>query len=100
MPIRYLKITLLMCVSLQALFYAIQNIANLDQAYASLAYVMSNVDHVSYPNSAFPAITSPILIWMALTLVLIGEFGAGFLSIKGSWDLFIYSSHVIRLGEP
>ena len=74
---------------MQGLLYAIQNIANLDQAYASLAYVMSNADHLSYPNSAFQAITNPILIWMALTLVLIGEFGAGFLGTKGSWDLFI-----------
>lgn len=89
MTIRYLKIILLICVSLQALFYAIQNIANLDQAYASLAYVMSNADHISYPNSAFPAITNPILIWMALTLVLVGEFGAGFLGARGSWDLFV-----------
>jgi predicted small integral membrane protein len=88
MAIRYLKMILLICISLLGLLFAIQNLANLDQAYASLAYVMSNQDHVAYPNSAFPAITSPVLIWMALGAVLLGEFGAGFLSAKGSWDLF------------
>lgn len=88
MVIRYLKIVLLICVSLLGLLFAIQNLANLDQAYASLAYVMSNQDHVAYPNSAFPAITSPILIWAALGAVLTGEFGTGFLSAKGAWDLF------------
>jgi predicted small integral membrane protein len=89
MAIRYLKMILLICVSLQGLLYAIQNVANLDQAFASLAYVMSNQDHVAYPNSAFPAITSPLLIWIALGLVLIGEFGAGLLSAKGTWNLFV-----------
>ncbi len=88
MAIRYLKMVLLICVSLLGLLFAIQNLANLDQAYASLAYVMSHQDHVAYPNSAFPAITSPILIWMALGVVLLGEFGTGFLAAKGGWDLF------------
>jgi len=90
MAIRYLKIVLLICVSLLGLLFAIQNLANLEQAYASLAYVMSNQDHVAYPNSAFPAITSPLLIWAALGAVLTGEFGAGFLAAKGSWDLFAH----------
>ena len=88
MAIRYLKMILLICVSLLGLLFAIQNLANLDQAYATLAYVMSNQDHVAYPNSAFPAITSPILIWAALGAVLVGEFGTWFLAAKGSWDLF------------
>ena len=88
MAIRYLKMVLLLCVSFQVLLIGIQNFANLDQAYASVAYVTSNVDHVAYPNSAFPALTSPFLIWMALGAILIGEFGGGFLSLKGTWDLF------------
>jgi predicted small integral membrane protein len=53
-----------------------------------VAYVTSNADHVAYPNSAFPALTSPFLIWMALGAILIGEFGGGFLILKGTWDLF------------
>jgi predicted small integral membrane protein len=88
MAIRYLKMILLICVSLLGLLFAFQNLANLDQAYATLAYVMSNQDHVAYPNSAFPAITSPVLIWVALGAVLTGEFGTGFLCVKGAWDLF------------
>jgi len=88
MAIRYLKIVLLICVALQGLLYGIQNIANLDQAFAAVAYVLSNQDHAVYPNSAFPAVTHPVLLWMALVSVLIGEFGAGILGGKGAWDLF------------
>lgn len=88
MAIRYLKIVLLLCVALQALIYALQNIVNLEQAYGAVAYVMSNQDHVAYPGSIFPSITAPALIWLALVTVLIGEFGAGLLGLKGSWDLW------------
>ncbi len=74
MAIRYLKMVLLLCVSFQVLLIGIQNFANLDQAYALVAYVTSNADHVAYPNSSFPALTSPFLIWMALGAILIGSF--------------------------
>ena len=78
MAIRYLKMVLLLCVSFQVLLIGIQNFANLDQAYASVAYVASNADHVAYPNSAFPALTSPLLIWMALGQSLSVSLEAGF----------------------
>ena len=89
MALRSLKIILLLCVAMQGLFYAIQNIANLDQAFGAVAYVASNQGHEIYPNSAFPAVTNPILLWVALIAVLAGEFGAGFLGSKGAWDLFV-----------
>lgn len=83
MQIRILKIVLLLIISLQGIIYGAHNIANLEQAYGSLAYVMSHQDHVAYPNSAFPAITSPVLIWIGLIIVLIGEFGSGLLGLIG-----------------
>ncbi len=89
MAVRYLKIVLLLCVAMQGLLYAIQNIANLDQAFGAVAYVASNQGHDVYPNSAFPAVTNPILLWAALIAILAGEFAAGILGTKGARDLFV-----------
>lgn len=88
MSSRILKIVLVSFVSLGALLWAIQNIVNLESAYQSVAYVTSNVDHAAYPKSLGPAITSPILIWSALIIILIGEFGAGSLAAKGAYDMY------------
>ena len=85
---RHLKIVLVSFVSLGALLWAIQNVVNLDAAYQSVAYVTSNVDHDAYPKSVGPAITSPILIWTALVIILIGEFGTGLLAAKGAYDMY------------
>lgn len=88
MIIRNLKIVLVVLVSLQALLIAVQNVVNLDAAYQSVAYVVSNQDHTVYASSIGPAITNPILIWIALAIILIGEFSAGFLAAKGAFDLW------------
>lgn len=88
MSIRYLKIVLLLCVSFQALIYAIQNVANLEQAVGSFAYVMGGQDHVAYPNSVVPALTQPIFHWAALLIVLTGEFSAGLITGKGALNLW------------
>jgi predicted small integral membrane protein len=86
--LRILKSALVLIIGLHALFYALQNIANLSAAHAALGYVLSNTEHASYPNTLFFAVTDPILSWLALALVLIGEFAVGFFGIKGGWDLF------------
>jgi len=88
MAIRYLKIVLVLIISLLCLVYATQNIANLEQAYGAFAYVMSNADHVAYPATFLTAIQSPVLIWTTLTVVVFSEFMAGFLAGKGAWDLW------------
>lgn len=88
MSIRYLKIALLLCVSLQALIYAVQNIVNLEQAIGSFAYVMGGQDHVAYPNSIIPNLTHPGFLWAALLIVLTGEFSAGVLTGRGALDLW------------
>ncbi len=88
MNIRNLKIVLVAFVSLGAFLWAIQNIVNLESAYQSVAYVTSNVDHVAYPKSVGPAITSPLLIWSALVIILLGEFATGLLAAKGAYDMY------------
>lgn len=88
MAIRTLKTVLVAIVSLMALLWAVQNVTNLDAAYQTVAYVMSNVDHEAYASSFGPSITSPALIWLALAIILIGEFSVAFLAAKGTWDLW------------
>ena len=85
---RNLKIVLVAFVSLGALLWAIQNVVNLESAYQSVAYVTSNADHAAYPKSLGPAISSPVLIWSALMIILIGEFATGLLAAKGAFDLY------------
>ena len=88
MAIRILKIVFVASISLLCLFYAAQNIANLDACYQAFAYVLGAVDHNIYPDSIFPAIQSPVVIWLALFLVVALEFIAGILAAKGAWDLW------------
>lgn len=88
MAIRYLKIIFVAFISLLCLFYAAQNVANLDACYQAFAYVMGAVDHEVYPDSIFPVIQSPALTWLMLILVVALEFFAGLLAAKGAWDLW------------
>jgi len=88
MNIRLTKILLVDFIALTCLAYAIQNVVNLDMAYQSFAYVMGNVDHAVYASSFMPAITSPVLIWAALVVVVGLEFLAGLLAARGAWAMW------------
>lgn len=86
--LRILKILLVFAIGANGLFYALQNLANLDEAHAAVGYVMSNEGHEVYPDTMFFAVTNPVLHWVALWLVIVGEFAIGFFGIKGAWDMF------------
>lgn len=86
--LRILKVLLVLFIGLHALIYALQNVANLEEAHAALGYVLSNVEHKVYPSTMFFTVTSPILHWGALWIVILGEFAIGFFGIKGAWDMF------------
>lgn len=88
MFLRYLKIDFTIIIALLCLVYAGQNIANLEAAYQTFAYVMGNVDHAVYTSSFVPSITSPVLIWLALVTVVSLEFVAGLLAAKGALDMW------------
>ncbi len=88
MAIRNLKIVFVAIVSLMCLFYAAQNVANLDGCFQTFAYVLGAGDHQAYPHSILPAIHSPAAIWIALIAVVGLEFAAGLVSAKGVWDLW------------
>jgi len=86
--IRLLKTVIVLFVALVCIFYATQNVANLESMKGALSYVMSNQDHEVYVTSFGPAITNPYLVAFAVVIVLIGEFSAGLISLKGAWDMF------------
>ena len=88
MAIRYLKIVFVVFIALLCLFYGGQNVANLGACYETFAYVLGAADHQAYPDSFFPAIRTPALIWLTLALVVTFEFAAGLLATKGAWDLW------------
>lgn len=86
---RALKILLVLFIGLHGLIYALQNLANLDQAHAAIGYVLSNEGHELYPNSMFFAVTHPMIHWVALWIVILGEFAIGYFGFKGAWDMFV-----------
>lgn len=88
MAIRLLKVVLVVCVGLQALFYALQNIVNLEAAYAVVSAVLSMGNHEYYPHHFGPPVTISILVWAALWVIIIGELLAAVLCLKGSFDMF------------
>jgi predicted small integral membrane protein len=88
MYVRYLKISFVVFTALLCLIYAGQNIANLEACYQAFAYVMSNTEHAVYPASFGPSITSPVLIWLTLTMVVGFEILAGLLAARGAWDMW------------
>lgn len=88
MSIRYLKVVLVVAVALLCLAYAGHNVVNLPQALDAVAYTIGQQDHQVYPNSFVPALTHPVLVWIALGIILAGEFAAGLVAAKGALDLW------------
>ncbi len=86
--LRIIKAALVAIIGFHALIYALQNVANLEAAHGSLVYVMSGADNTAYPDTLFFTSDNPALAWLALTIVLIGEFATAFFGIKGGWELF------------
>jgi len=94
MAVRALKIILVALVGVMALFYALQNVVNLDAAHQVVAAVLSMQGHEYYPDAFGPPVTHPGLVWVALIVILAGEFAAGLVSLKGAFDL------LARIGAP
>lgn len=84
---RNLKAIFTGLLGLMALFYVLQNLVNLDQAYASLDYVLSQADHQAYPGNLLPALAPP-LTRIAAWIVFIGEFAAAGLCLYGAFAMW------------
>lgn len=85
---RILKSLLVLAIGLHALFYALQNIANIAEAHGALAYVVSGADHQAYPNTLFFHSSNTAFSWAAIVAVLVGEFSVAVFGLKGAWDLY------------
>ena len=86
--IRLLKIVLVTFVGLQGLFYAIQNIVNLNACYGAVSAVLTMANHTVYPAHFGPPVTAHALIWAAVWIIIAGELLVGILSLIGAFRLF------------
>lgn len=93
---RIVKALLVLFIGLHALIYALQNVANLNEAHAALGYVLSGADHEVYPRTSFFHVTSPAVHWAALALIIAGEAAIGFFGIKGAWDMIAARNGTIQ----
>lgn len=85
--IRIVKITLVVFVGLQGLFYFISNLVNWEYAQGAVAAVLSQADAPAYKNRIVPPITNPALIAFATAIIMTGELLVGLVSFKGAADL-------------
>ena len=86
--IRQIKILLAASAAAFCLFYAIQNIFNLGQAFWFVQTMVGMSGHEAYPASVIPPIESTAIIWIMLWIIIILEFAAGLLAGKGAIDMF------------
>jgi predicted small integral membrane protein len=86
--IRLIKTGIAVCVSLFCLFYAAQNLMNLQAAHGFVGLMASMADHVAYPNHFGPAITSPALVWIMLFIIIGGELLAGLFAARGALSMW------------
>lgn len=86
--LRYVKIALVAVVSLQALIFAAQNVANIEACFAAVSYALSMADHVAYPASFGPSIESAALTWVAVVIIIGMEITTGVVAGVGTWQLF------------
>jgi len=88
MIVRLIKVLLGAFVALFCLFYALQNIVNLQAGHGFVTYVSSMADHAAYPGHFGPPVTVSALIWAMFLIIVALEMLAGLLAAKGTWDLF------------
>ncbi|GAA4360989.1 DUF2165 family protein [Kangiella marina] len=88
MGIRYLKIVLVMFLSLLCLIYGLQNLANLDACFGAVSYVLGMSEHTYYANSWFPAVTNSSLVWICVFIIILAELTAGILLLIGAFTMF------------
>ena len=86
--IRLMKVVLVAFAAFFCLMYALQNLVNLQPAYGFVAAMVQMDGHAAYPSHAGPAISSPLLIWTMLWIIIVLEIAAGLLAAKGAVDLW------------
>ena len=94
--IRILKILLVIAVGLQAGFYAISNLFNLDAAFGAVGYVLSMADQTVYDTPVLPPISSPVLVGIALGVVIALEASIGLLCLAGAGRMWVQRKGTIE----
>lgn len=84
---RQLKVLFAALLGLMALVYAIQDLINLPQSYATFASVLGQADHPAFPKSLLPALGSP-LVEIAAWATILCEAATGVLLVLGAWRLW------------
>ena len=88
MVTRFLKAAFVFFIGVMALVYALQNIVNIKAAYAVVGAVLGMENHEYYASGLGPAITSSVLVWLAVATIIASEIAAGVLALMGSWKLW------------
>lgn len=86
--IRLIKTGIAVFIALFCLFYAAQNLMNLQAAHGFVGLMASMANHAAYPNHFGPAITSPALVWLMLFIIIAGEIFAGLLAARGAANMW------------
>lgn len=86
--IRYLKIMFAVIAAIMCLAYAMQNLANTNAAHQAIMYVISGADHKIYTETFAFYFTSPTIGWVAVILIFGFEIMAGFLLLKGAYEMW------------
>lgn len=89
MALKWIKILLTLALSCLCLFYALQNMVNLDAVHGVMSAVMGMEGHDYYPRTFAFAISQPNLVWAAATVVIAAELSAGSVLLFASWKLLI-----------
>ncbi|MGQ4275567.1 DUF2165 family protein [Pseudidiomarina sp. E22-M8] len=87
MTLRWIKVLLVLSMGLMCLFYALQNMANLDPVYYFVGSVLTMADHEYYPNTFAFAINNESLIQIASWIIILLETLAGLLFLFATWQL-------------
>ena len=93
MLVRVLKVGLALFIALFCIFYATQNVFNLQSAHWFVSTVLAMDGHELYAKHFGPAISSPVLAWITLWFIIVLEYVAGVLAVKGALSL-------IHISEP
>lgn len=86
--LRLIKIAIAVFIALFCLMYAFQNLFNLQAAHGFVGLMTSMADHVAYPNHFGPAISSSVVVWLMLAIIIAGELLAGLLAAKGALTMW------------